>query len=111
MKMEIARNLWRRKLRTTLIVTGIVMGIFALMKVGATIALPVRPPDAQANFVNQRFTVVGILNQTLTAPDTSAYVSLHDAQMLEGTACPRRSWVTWTPTSSSRVQSCTASPG
>src|ERR1039458_1856641 len=33
--MEIARNLWRRKLRTTLTVTGIVMGIFALTTMGA----------------------------------------------------------------------------
>ena len=33
--MEIARNLWRRKLRTVLTVTGIVMGIFALTTMGA----------------------------------------------------------------------------
>jgi putative ABC transport system permease protein len=58
------------------------------MRVGDTIALPIRPADAQPGFVNHRFTVVGILNQTLTAPDTSAYVSLHDAQTLEGDALP-----------------------
>lgn len=33
--MEILRNLWRRKLRTTLTVTGIVMGIFALTTMGS----------------------------------------------------------------------------
>ena len=32
--VEILRNLWRRKLRTTLTVTGIVMGIFALTPMG-----------------------------------------------------------------------------
>src|ERR1700693_1785209 len=33
--MVILRNLWRRKLRTVLTVTGIVMGIFALTTMGA----------------------------------------------------------------------------
>ena len=33
--MEVLRNLWRRKLRTTLTVTGIVMGIFALTTMGS----------------------------------------------------------------------------
>jgi putative ABC transport system permease protein len=79
MKMEIARNLWRRKLRTTLTVTGIVMGIFALMKVGATIALPVRPPDAQANFVNQRFTVVGGVGGFLLGFALTALLDAGDA--------------------------------
>jgi len=58
------------------------------MKVGDTIALPVRPSDAKPDFVNHQFTVVGILDQTLTAPDTGAYVSLHDAQMLQGESLP-----------------------
>ena len=58
------------------------------MKVGDTIALPVRPSDAQPGFVNHRFTVVGILNPTLTAPDSGAYVSLHDAQMIDGDSLP-----------------------
>ena len=59
------------------------------MKVGDTIALPVRPSDAQPGFVNHRFTVVGILNPTLTAPDSpGAYVSLHDAQMIDGESLP-----------------------
>jgi putative ABC transport system permease protein len=58
------------------------------MKVGDSIALPVRPSDAQPGFVNHRFTVVGILNPTLTAPDSGAYVSLHDAQMIEGDSLP-----------------------
>jgi putative ABC transport system permease protein len=58
------------------------------MKVGDTIALPVRPSDAKPDFVNHRFTVVGILEQTLTAPDDGAFVSLHDAQMLQGDSLP-----------------------
>ncbi len=58
------------------------------MRVGDTIALPVRPSDAKPGFVNHRFTVVGILNPTLTAPDSGAYVSLHDAQMIEGDSLP-----------------------
>jgi putative ABC transport system permease protein len=57
--------------------------------VGDTIDLPVRPSDATADFVNHQFTVVGILNQTLTAPDSGAYVSLHDAQTLMGESLPK----------------------
>jgi putative ABC transport system permease protein len=56
--------------------------------VGDTIDLPVRPTDATPDFVNHRFTVIGIVNQTLTAPDNGAYVSLHDAQMLLGESLP-----------------------
>jgi putative ABC transport system permease protein len=51
-------------------------------KVGDTITLPVRPADATADFVQHTYTVVGILNPTLTAPDTAAYVDLADAQQL-----------------------------
>jgi putative ABC transport system permease protein len=51
-------------------------------KVGDTITLPVRPADATADFVQHTYTVVGILNPTLTAPDTAAYVNLADAQQL-----------------------------
>src|SRR5579859_1628147 len=50
--------------------------------VGDVINLPVRPSDATAGFINHQFTVIGVLNQTLTAPDSGAFVSLHDAQML-----------------------------
>jgi putative ABC transport system permease protein len=50
--------------------------------VGDTIDLPVRPPDARPDFVNHRFTVVGILDPTRTAPDNFAYISLPDGQML-----------------------------
>lgn len=56
--------------------------------VGDTIDLPVRPKDATTDFVNHRFTIVGILDQTLTAPDSGAFVSLHDAQMLLGESMP-----------------------
>ena len=51
-------------------------------KVGDTIDLPVRPSDAKPDFVNHPFTVVGILNPTLTAPDTFAYMTTADGQML-----------------------------
>ncbi|MBO0684082.1 MAG: ABC transporter permease [Candidatus Dormibacteraeota bacterium] len=50
--------------------------------VGDTIRLPVRPGDATRDFVNHPFKVVGILNATNTAPDSGAYVSQTDAQML-----------------------------
>jgi putative ABC transport system permease protein len=51
-------------------------------KIGDTVALPVRPPDAKPDFVNHAFTVVGILDPTLTAPDTFAYINIADGQML-----------------------------
>ena len=51
-------------------------------KVGDSITLPVRPSDATADFIQHSYTVVGILNQTLTAPDTGAFVDLADAQQL-----------------------------
>jgi putative ABC transport system permease protein len=51
-------------------------------KVGDTIDLPVRPPDAKPDFVNHTFTVVGILNKTRTAPDSFAYINTVDGQML-----------------------------
>ena len=51
-------------------------------KIGDTIDLPVRPADAKPDFVNHTFTVVGILNPTLTAPDTFAYMTTADGQML-----------------------------
>jgi putative ABC transport system permease protein len=51
-------------------------------KVGDTIDLPVKPADAQPDFVNHTFTVVGILNPTRTAPDTFAYINTADGQTL-----------------------------
>jgi putative ABC transport system permease protein len=51
-------------------------------KVGDTIDLPIKPSDAKPDFVNHTFTVVGILNPTLTAPDTFAYMTSADGQML-----------------------------
>jgi len=51
-------------------------------RVGDSIDLPVRPSDAKPDFVNHTFTVVGILNPTLTAPDTFAYINTADGQML-----------------------------
>lgn len=51
-------------------------------KIGDAIDLPVRPADAKSDFVSHTFTVVGILNPTLTAPDTFAYINTADGQML-----------------------------
>ncbi|HET9782121.1 MAG TPA: FtsX-like permease family protein [Candidatus Dormibacteraeota bacterium] len=51
-------------------------------KVGDSITLPVKPSDATGDFVQHTYTVAGILNPTLTAPDTAAYVDLADAQQL-----------------------------
>ena len=51
-------------------------------KVGDTIELPVRPPDAKPDFVSHSFKVVGILNTTRTAPDNFAYINITDGQML-----------------------------
>jgi putative ABC transport system permease protein len=51
-------------------------------KVGDSITLPVKPADANPDFVQHNYTVVGILNKTQTAPDTGAFVSLADAQLL-----------------------------
>src|SRR5215472_11471404 len=51
-------------------------------KVGDSITLPVKPSDASADFAQHTYTVAGILNRTLTAPDTGAFVTLADAQQL-----------------------------
>ena len=51
-------------------------------QVGATIDLPVKPPDAKPDFVNHTFTVVGLLNETRTAPDSFAYINIADGQIL-----------------------------
>ena len=51
-------------------------------KVGDTVDLPIRPPDATRDFVNHTFNVVGVLAPTRTMPDTGAFVSLDDAQIL-----------------------------
>lgn len=51
-------------------------------RVGDSITLPVKPSDATPDFVQHTYSVAGILNQTLTAPDTGAFVTLADAQQL-----------------------------
>ena len=51
-------------------------------KVGDTIDLPVKPANAKPDFVNHTFTVVGILKETLTLPDSVAYINIADGQML-----------------------------
>jgi putative ABC transport system permease protein len=51
-------------------------------RVGDSITLPIKPSDANPGFVQHTYTVVGILDRTLTEPDTGAFVSLTDAQQL-----------------------------
>jgi putative ABC transport system permease protein len=51
-------------------------------KIGDAILLPVKPLDARPDFVTHAFTVVGILNPTLTAPDSFAYINIADGQTL-----------------------------
>ncbi len=51
-------------------------------RVGDVVDLPIKPADAKPDFVTHRFTVVGILSPTQTAPDSFAYISVADAQML-----------------------------
>src|SRR5260370_32892176 len=43
-------------------------------KIGDSIDLPVKPPDAKADFVNHSLKVDGILNVPPTAPATFAYI-------------------------------------
>src|SRR5712692_3069540 len=56
--------------------------------VGDSLRLPVRPKQPQPDFVDHPFTVVGILDKTLTAPDSFAYVTFEDGQMLLQEALP-----------------------
>jgi putative ABC transport system permease protein len=51
-------------------------------KVGDRITLPIKPSDANPDFAQHTYTVVGILDKTLTEPDTGAFVSLADGQQL-----------------------------
>jgi putative ABC transport system permease protein len=51
-------------------------------RTGDVIYLPVKPQDAKSDFTSHSFTVVGVLDRTLAAPDSYAYVSVADAQML-----------------------------
>lgn len=51
-------------------------------RVGNRLDLPVRPRNANPDFVSHPFTVVGILRRTGTLPDATAEVGLLDAQLL-----------------------------
>lgn len=52
------------------------------VRVGDSLDLPVRPRNANPDFVSHPFKVVGILKKTNTLPDATASVGLFDAQML-----------------------------
>ena len=52
------------------------------VRVGDSLDLPIRPPNANPDFVNHPFKVVGILRKTNTLPDATASVGLFDAQMM-----------------------------
>ena len=57
---------------------------------GSTIRLPTPPkdPSTRPDYVGHRFVVVGILEKTLTAPDSFASVSFADGQVLLGDILP-----------------------
>ena len=55
---------------------------------GDTIALPRPPKKFNPDYVGHDFTVVGVLDKTLTAPDAFAIVSFSDGQTLFGDALP-----------------------
>jgi putative ABC transport system permease protein len=57
-------------------------------QVGGTIKLPQPAKEPRPDFVSHSFTVVGILDKTLTAPDNFALVTLEDAQMMLGESLP-----------------------
>src|SRR5207237_988074 len=57
-------------------------------KVGDSMELPQPPKKFNPDFVSHQFTVVGILDKTLTAPDNFAIVSFKDGQTLFGDALP-----------------------
>lgn len=52
------------------------------VRVGDSIDLPARPPNANPDFVNHTFKVVGVLKRTNTLPDATAAINLMDAQTL-----------------------------
>src|SRR5215470_7382385 len=52
------------------------------VKVGDRLDLPIRPQNANPDFVNHPFKVVGILQKTNTLPDATASIGLLDAQAL-----------------------------
>lgn len=52
------------------------------VRVGDSLDLPIRPRNANPDFVNHPFKVVGILKKTNSLPDATASVGLFDAQML-----------------------------
>lgn len=56
---------------------------------GDSIDLPIRPADAKPDFINHTFSVIGVLRKTQTGPDTGAFISLADAQMLLKESLPR----------------------
>jgi putative ABC transport system permease protein len=60
------------------------------LHVGSRLTLPIPPPDgsAVATGPGRRFTVVGILSPTLTAPDQWAIMSMADAGQLVARALP-----------------------
>jgi putative ABC transport system permease protein len=87
-KMSLARGTWVTDASRNQVDLGSAFAAEFKKQVGDTIELPVRPGDAKSDFVIHRFTVVGLINRTLTAPDNGAFVSTHDAQTLQGESMP-----------------------
>jgi putative ABC transport system permease protein len=57
-------------------------------RVGDTVTLPIPPKRPANNYVPHAFRVVGVMNRTLTAPDSWAVVVLADGQTLLGDQIP-----------------------
>ena len=87
-KMSLASGRWPGASARSEVTLGSTLAAEFKKGIGDTIDLPVRPKDATPDFVNHRFTVIGLISQTLTAPDNGAFLSLHDAQMLFGESLP-----------------------
>ena len=58
------------------------------LRVGDTVDLPVKPRNANPDFVNHPFKVVGVLRRTGTLPDGTASIGLIDAQTLLAESLP-----------------------
>src|SRR5215831_17832176 len=70
------------------VVLGSTVAIDLEKKVGDPVDLPVKPADAPRDFASHPFTVVGILHETGTGPDSNAYVDDADARLLLSDTLP-----------------------
>ena len=64
------------------VVVGATFAANHILKPGQVVSLPFRPADAKPEFVNHRFTVVGVFAKSGNGLDTLAFVNDADARML-----------------------------